>query len=120
MRGLNEGSPALPGLAAPGPGDGPAAADTRGRHGAAPTGRTDICNQHAGFGKGRAARPGGKLTLTLSLIKQNNRAASWKRIGSSWGSRDGRGSGATPAVTTSGRARPRSAGTTRTPPFRDG
>lgn len=45
--------------------------------GAAPTGRVDICNQHAGSGKGRAARPGGKLTLTLSLIKQNNQAASW-------------------------------------------
>lgn len=44
---------------------------------AAPTGLVDICNQHAGSGKGRAARPGGKLTLTLSLIKQNNRAASW-------------------------------------------
>lgn len=45
--------------------------------GAAPTGRVDICNQHAGSGKGRAARPGGKLTLTLSLIKQNNQAVSW-------------------------------------------
>lgn len=43
---------------------------------AAPTGRVDICNQHAGSGKGRAARPGGKLTLTLSLIKQNNQAES--------------------------------------------
>lgn len=45
--------------------------------GAAPMGRVDICNQHSGSGKGRAARPGGKLTLTLSLIKQNNQAASW-------------------------------------------
>lgn len=45
--------------------------------GAAPMGRVDICNQHAGSGKGRAARPGGKLTLTLSLIKQNNQAARW-------------------------------------------
>lgn len=46
---------------------------------AAPTGRPDICNQHGGSGEGRAARPGGKLTLTLSLIKQNNRAAIWSR-----------------------------------------